>query len=145
MAQYTGRAGDALGWNKPPRETIMNYRKPLLCTAAVLLLTASTLPVQAQAPLEKDDAIAPLAILKDIIREDDVTLVFKHLRESIAAAARGEEAQPSEAFKSRSEQLQRDLTQRGGALIGALLNVLEAQAGHALREALRDTREPAGR
>jgi hypothetical protein len=121
----------------------MTLRKALLHTAAVLALTQISLTAQAQAqardPLDKRDPVTPQAVLKDIIREEDVTLLFKHLRESMAAAARGEEAQESEALQRRAEQIQRDLAARGSVLMGALLTAVEVEAKRALRELLRET------
>jgi hypothetical protein len=112
--------------------------------AAVVALATFSLPVCAQnkAPADAPDTITPQMILRDILREDDVTLLFKHLRDSLAAGARGEDAQQSEALKRRAEQVQRDLEVRGSALMGALLNAVEAEAKRALRDRLR---EPAPR
>ena len=81
--------------------------------AAVLCL-AVNLPANAQvstpenSPFEKLETIAPEVLFKGLIREDDVSLLFQHLRESMAASTRGEEALPGEAMKRRSEQIQRD-------------------------------------
>jgi hypothetical protein len=100
---------------------------------------------QDKAPGEKLEAISLHALLRDTIREDDVTLLFNHLRESMSAATRGEEAQESEALRRRAKQLQRDLSERGSTLMGALLSALEAEAKRALRDALRDSRQPAPR
>jgi hypothetical protein len=115
-------------------------------TAVVTAISLAAVPLpacaQEKAPADALDAIMPQTILKDIIREDDVTLLFKHLRESLAAAARGEDAQESDALKRRAEQLQRDLALRGSALMGALLNAVEAEAKRALRDLMR---EPAPR
>jgi hypothetical protein len=44
-------------------------------------------------------------LLKGILRQDDVSLLFCHLRESIAASARGERAEHSGAINRRTEQI----------------------------------------
>lgn len=109
----------------------------LLCKmAAVLALSQISLPAVAhdKDPFEKLDAINPEVLFKGIIREDDVSLLFRHLRESMAASARGEEAQPSEAMKRRSEQIQRDVAARGSVLAGVLLSAFEEAVRQAVRE-----------
>ena len=67
-------------------------------------------------------------MFKDIIREQDVTLLFGHLRESLAAAQRGEAPPESEALNRRAEQIQRDLSARSSVLMGALLSAFESTA-----------------
>ena len=109
----------------------------LLCKmAAVLALSQISLPAVAhdKDPFEKLDAINPEVLFKGIIREDDVALLFRHLRESMAAAARGEEAQESEAMKRRTQQIQREVAARGGVLVGVLLSAFESAARQAVRE-----------
>ena len=107
------------------------------CVAAAAAVSmALSLPAAAQSkdPFDALEAIHPEVLFKGIIREDDVTLVFRHLRDSMAAAARGEEAQESEAMKRRSEQIQHEIAARGGVLLGALLSAFEAAAKQAIRE-----------
>lgn len=82
------------------------------------------------------DVISPGVLFKGLIREDDVTLLFKHLRESLAAAARGESSRESEALNRRSEEMGRELAARGSVLMGALLSGFESAAKKALREGL---------
>ena len=93
------------------------------------------------------DRINPEVLFKGLIREDDVSLLFQHLRESMAASARGEEAQPSEAMQRRTEQLQREVAARGSVLMAVLLTAFESAARQAVREGLSgaggfDTRTP---
>ncbi len=111
----------------------MNAR-PLLCIAAASLALSQPLAAYAADPFDKFDAINPEALFKGLIRENDVSLLFKHLRESMAASARGEEAVPSEAMQRRTEQIQRDIAARGSVLLGALLSAFEATAKQAVRE-----------
>jgi hypothetical protein len=87
-------------------------------------------------PSEKFDATHPEALFKGLIREDDVTLFFDHLRASMAAAARGEQPAQSEALNRRAEVLQRELAVRSRVLVNELLTALEAAARRAVREEL---------
>ena len=85
---------------------------------------ALSLPAAAQEkdPFEKLEAIHPEVLFKGIIREDDVDLLFEHVRESMAAAARGEEPKESAALNRRAEQIQREVAARGSVLVGVLLS-----------------------
>ena len=126
----------------------MNLRFLLGVAVAGLALSVQTVPVAAQEtarevardrdPFEKLETINPDVLLKGIIREDDVSLLFQHVRESMAAAARGEEARESEAMTRRSEEIQREIAARGRVLAGALLSVLESAAKQMIREAKSD-------
>ncbi len=118
----------------------MTVRHWIVVAAVVAMAVPATLPAHAQSevPDQPFDSLSAQALLKGVIRDDDVTLLFEHLRESMAAAARGEEARPSEALKRRAGQIQRDLSVRGTALMGALLSTLEAETRRALRDALRE-------
>jgi len=89
-------------------------------------------------PFEKLESINPEVLFKGIIREDDVTLLFQHLRESMAAAARGEEAQESAAVKRRTEAIQREVAARASVVAGALLSALESAAKQMVREGLSE-------
>jgi class 3 adenylate cyclase len=113
----------------------------LLCQmAAVLALSQISLPAVAhdKDPFEKLDAINPEVLFKGIIREDDVTLLFKHLRESMAASARGEDPKTSDALNRRAEVIQREIAARGGVLLGVMLSAFEAAARQAVREGLSE-------
>ena len=113
----------------------MNIRFLMITMATVASLTI-ILPASAQskAPFDVFETITPDVLLKGIIREDDVSLLFRHLRESMAAAGRGEEAQESETMKRRAEQIQREVMARGSVLMGVLLSAFEQAAKQAVRE-----------
>src|SRR5688572_24783220 len=101
----------------------------LLCMAIVGL--ALSLPVAAgeSDPFDKFEALVnPETLFRGVIREDDVSLLFKHVRESIAASARGEDAPNSEEFNKRTEAMGREMAVRGGVLLGVLLNAFEETA-----------------
>ncbi len=106
----------------------------LMCVAVAGVAFSVPAAAQSKDPFDAFEAINPEVLFKGIIREDDVTLVFRHLRESMAAAARGEEAQESEAIKQRTEQIKREVAARGSVLMGALLSAFEAAAKQAIRE-----------
>ena len=109
----------------------------LMCAAAASIISmVFSLPAAAQINDSFDtfESIKPEALFKGIIREDDVALLFRHLRASMAAAARGEEAQESEAMKRRTQQIQREVAARGGVLVGVLLSAFESAARQAVRE-----------
>ena len=96
----------------------MNLRYLLGVAAASLVLSSVLcLPVSAQnGPFEKLEVISPEVLFKGLFREDDVALLFRHLRESMTASARGEEVQPFEDMQRRSEQIQREVAVRGSVL-----------------------------
>ena len=112
-------------------------------TLAPVVLAASfvyTHPALAQQrdPFERLEGINPEVLFKGILREDDVTLLMRHIRESMAASARGEEAQMSESMKQRTEQIRREIGVRGSVLAGMLLSELEQAAKEAIREGIKD-------
>ena len=111
----------------------MKFRH-LLGVVAVGAMLSLPAAAQSKDPFDAFEAINPEVLFKGIIREDDVTLVFRHLRESMAAAARGEEAQESEALKQHTEQIKREVAARGSVLMGTLLSAFEAAAKQAIRE-----------
>ena len=115
----------------------MNFRYLMAASVAVVSLGLSfSVSAQSKDSLDTFEAINPEVLFKSIIREDDVTLLFRHLRESMAASARGEEAQPSEAMQRRTEQIQREIAVRGSVLVSMLLTAFEQAAKQAVREGL---------
>lgn len=115
----------------------MNLRYVLGIAVAGIALSQ---PVAAQErdAFEKLEAIDPAVLLKGLIREDDVSLLFQHVRESMAATARGEEPKESEAVTRRTEAIQREVAARGGVLVDVLLSAFESAAKQMIREALSD-------
>ncbi len=91
-------------------------------------------------PFDRLESFHPEVLLRGIIREDDVSLLFGHLRESIAAAARGEEARESAALNRRAEQIQREVAARGGELAGVVLSAFESAVKQMVRERLGEFR-----
>lgn len=109
-----------------------------VAVASMGLLTGLPAHAQQRDSFERLEALNPEALFKGIIREDDVSLLFRHLRESIAASARGEEAEPSEAMKRRQAQIQREIATRGALFASAMLSAFEQAARDAVREGMRD-------
>jgi hypothetical protein len=77
----------------------------------------------------------PAPLLRGLVREDDVTLLFDFLRSSLAAAMQGREAPPVPAeLAERAEAVSQALKLQGALAALTLLNVLEQRAKQALRE-----------
>jgi len=110
----------------------MHARHFIAAVLAGLMLHAPAFAHEPRVPL---DAIIFETLFKGVVREDDVTLLFKHLRESTAAAARGDEVpREPEALTRRSEEIGREMAKRGGVLMDALLSAFEKAARQAIRE-----------
>ena len=116
-------------------------------TFAALLLALAAAGSMAVAPLaqaqsrdafERLESLRPEALLRGVIREEDVSLLIRHLREQMIASARGEETEPSEAMKRRSEQIQREIAARGSIIAGVLLSAFEHAVRDAAHAVLRD-------
>jgi hypothetical protein len=120
----------------------MSFRRLICVALAGFSMAAISLPAAAQSKdaLDVFESFNPEVLFKGLIREDDVSLLFRHLRESMAASARGEEAQPSEAMQRRSEQIQREVAARGSVMVGVLLSAFEQAARQAVREGLSEFR-----
>jgi hypothetical protein len=118
----------------------MSPRYLLSVAVAGLVIDVQSQPVAAQErdPFEKFEAINPEVLFKGIIREDDVTLLFEHVRESMAASARGEEPKESAAVTHRAEEIQREVAARGSVLVGVLLSAFESAAKQVIRDAMSD-------
>ena len=98
--------------------------------------------VAAAGPVAADDARAAPALpgmepmLRGLVVERDVSLLFGFLRELLAAAAEGREAPPvPEELTGRAEALGQALRAQGALAALALLAALEQRAKEALREA----------
>lgn len=107
----------------------------LICVAAAG--ATLHLPAAASEPDAFDrfeSAFSPETLFRGVIREDDVSLLFQHIRESMAASARGEEPRESEELQRRSEEISREMAVRGSVLVSALLSAFEAAAKQVIRE-----------
>jgi hypothetical protein len=108
------------------------------------------LAVPAQAGETPDDPFAqlepllnPRTLLQGVVREEDVSLLFAHLRATLLAASEGREAPVPEELNQRAEAIGAELRARG-LLTGMLfLTAFEAYARQAVREALAEPAPPA--
>ena len=80
---------------------------------------------------------APESLLRGIVQESDVALVFSYLREAIAAAVAGREARPPEALEQRAAAIGEELKRRGVLAGQALIDEIERRLREELRESSR--------
>jgi len=114
----------------------MNFRR----IAAVLLLNLAVAPALADDAAKADpfSRIDPSLFFQGVLTERDVTLLFDHLRLSLAAAAEGREPPPAPELEQRAAAIGDELRLRGTLFGLVMLNMLEARA----KEALRSPRQP---
>jgi hypothetical protein len=101
---------------------------------------ALALPVQAG---ERPDPFAqleslldPKTLLQGVVREEDVSLLFAHLRAALLAASEGREAPLPQELNQRAEAIGAELKARGLLTGLLLLTALEAFARQSVRDAL---------
>jgi len=110
--------------------------------AASVLMLGLAVPACAQ---EKPDSVVrieqlldPKVLFQGVLREEDVSLLFTHLRAALLASYQGRNAPVPEELNRRMEAISGELKSRG-ALAGLLmLTAFEAAARQALREALAE-------
>ena len=116
--------------------------------AAAVLALAFAAPSRAG---DKPDPFAQLepliasgALFQGLVREEDVALLFSHLRAALAASRHGLEAPaPPEALDRRAQEIAAELRARGTLAGLLLLTSFEAAARQALREAFPAPAAPA--
>jgi len=108
--------------------------------AIALFGVACAAPAQAG---EKADPFAqveallnPGVLLQGVVREEDVSLLFAHLRAALLAAREGREAPAPEELNRRMEAIAAEMKTRGTLAGLLLLTAFEAAARQALREGL---------
>ena len=89
---------------------------------------AARLDAQLEAMLERGE------LLSGVVTDQDVVLLFAHLKAALLAASTGREAPSADEINRRAEEIGRELKARGMLAGLLLLNALEARA----RELLRD-------
>jgi len=112
-----------------------NHR--MIVAGAVALALAG--PAQADSRTDPFAAIEKLldsgVLWQGVVREDDVSLLFAHLRAALLAASQGREAPPApEALARRADEIAGELKTRGTATSLLLLTALEAVTREVLRE-----------
>ena len=99
------------------------------CLAEPLSGPAARLDAQIEAMLERGE------LLRGVVTEQDVALLFSHLRAVLLAASSGGEAPSAAEINRRAEAIGRELKARGMLAGLLLLTALEAQARELVREA----------
>ena len=95
-------------------------------------------------PAQIEPLIASGALFQGLVREEDVALLFAHLRAALAASRHGLEAPaPPEALDRRAQEIAAELRARGTLAGLLLLTSFEAAARQALREAFPAPAAPA--
>jgi hypothetical protein len=117
----------------------MTVRRRLVIAWLLGLALAS--PAQAGGPSDPfarlDSLLEPRVLLQGVIREDDVALLFSHLRAILLAAGSGRDAPPPpQALERRVDEVVGELRTRGTLAGLALLAAFEEATRQALREAL---------
>lgn len=108
---------------------------------------ALAMPVQAgEQPdpfAQLEPLVNPRTLLQGVVREEDVSLLFAHLRVALLAASEGREAPLPEELNQRAEAIGAELRARG-LLTGLLfLTAFEAFARQTVRDALANPVPPA--
>lgn len=111
-------------------------RMSMMVLGAALAAPAVAGPGDALKDIEP--LLAPQALLGGVLAEQDVTLMFAHLRASMLAAAEGRDAPPvPEALGRRIEAAGEEMRMRGTFLGLALSLAMERAARDAVREFAR--------
>jgi hypothetical protein len=112
-----------------------------------LLGLACAAPVQAGEqpdPFARVEALLdPGTLLHGVVRDEDVSLLFAHLRAALLAAHEGREAPVPEELNRRAEAIAGELRTRGTLAGLLLLTAFETAARQALRERLPAPAVPA--
>jgi hypothetical protein len=99
------------------------------CLAEPLSGPAARLDAQIEAMLERGE------LLRGVVTEQDVALLFSHLRAVLLAASTGGVAPSADEINRRAEAIGKELKARGMLAGLLLLTALEAQAREWVREA----------
>jgi hypothetical protein len=106
--------------------------------AIALIALACVAPAHAgdrQDPFAGVEALLdPRILLQGVVREDDVTVLFAHLKAALLASYEGREAPAPEELNRRVEAMAAELKARGTLAGLLLLATFEAAARQALRD-----------
>ena len=86
-----------------------------------------------------EQLLDPKVLLQGVVREEDVSLLFAHLRAALLASSQGRDAPATEELNRRMEAISAELKSRGTLAGLLLLTAFEAAARQALREALAES------
>jgi hypothetical protein len=116
----------------------MLLKSTLLALGAMLSLTVHA-GEPAVPPARADTVLDPRILLGGIVTENDVTLLFSHVRAALRAAAEGREAPPlPQALSERLEAAGSEMQLRGYIAAITLSQVME----RAVRDAVRELASP---
>jgi hypothetical protein len=111
-------------------------------TIAVAVLTlglAAPAPVGADGRADPfagiDSLLDPNALFQGVVREEDLSVLFAHLRAALIASYQGREAPSTEELDRRMEAIAAEMRVRGALAGLALLTAFELAAHRALRDA----------
>ena len=108
-----------------------------LCGGVVLAAPPDDAPGQPAPPvLRVDPALDPRILLHGVVRDEDLALLFAHVRASLLAAAEGRQPPPTDELNRRMEAIGGELRARGMFAGLLMLSAFESAARQALREAL---------
>ncbi len=121
----------------------MSIRRMIVMVATGLTLSGAPALASDEDPFAQlETLLDPKVLLKGVVREDDVSLLFAHLRMALLAAVEGKQPPAPAELNQRAEVIGNELKLRG-TLMGLLLfAAFEAAAKQAVRDALA---EPAPR
>ena len=117
------------------------FRVPLVALAltAGIALAAPAGADERPEPLPQIESIPdPRLLLHGVVREEDLTLLFNHLRSTLLASYQGREAPPAEELNRRLDAIGAELRARGMVAGLLLLTAFEAAARQAVRERLAE-------
>ena len=115
---------------------------PMISMAVSVLMLGLAAPACAQekpeSPARIEQLLDPKVLLQGVVREEDVSLLFAHLRAALLASYQGRDAPAPEELNRRMEAISGELKSRGTLAGLLLLTAFEAAARQALREALAE-------
>ena len=119
----------------------MRFASTIAISASILVLglgfTAPACAGEQPDPLARvEPLLDPKVLLQGVVREEDVSLLFAHLRAALLASQQGREAPVPEELNRRLEAISGELRARGAIAGLLMLTAFEAAARQALREAL---------
>ncbi len=118
----------------------MRCRRGITVMLFGLALSAPVFANERDPFAQMDGLLDPQVLLRGLVTESDVSLLFAYLRSSLLAGATGNPPDASPEIARRAEQLGNELKLRGGLVALALLSALEESAKQALRDMLRSAR-----
>lgn len=116
----------------------MRLKRQMLLLAMGMVLSASLSAAEPEVRQQPELRLDPQLLLGGIVTENDVSLLFAHLRASLLAAAENREAPQSEELARRLEVMGAELRLRG--IIAGL--ALSHAAERAARDAVRELNAP---